>query len=42
MEKLLRDRQLREKLANNAFARVKNYGWEKIAEELEGVYRAIL
>lgn len=42
MEKLLRDRQLREKLANNAFARVKNYDWEKIAEELEGVYRAIL
>lgn len=42
MEKLLRDRQLREKLANNAFARVKNYSWEKIAEELEGIYRAIL
>ncbi len=42
MAKLLSDRQLREKLANNAFARVKNYGWEKVAAGFESLYRDII
>ncbi len=39
MERLLSDDSLRAKLAKNAFARVGDYGWEKIAERFEDLYR---
>ncbi len=38
MERLLSDDSLRAKLAKNAFARVGDYGWEKIAERFEDLY----
>jgi glycosyltransferase involved in cell wall biosynthesis len=39
MERLLSDDSLRAKLAKNAFAKVGDYGWEKIAERFEDLYR---
>ena len=41
MEKLLRNGRLRSELADNAFAKVKNYDWEKIAKDFEDLYREV-
>jgi len=41
--KLLSDSELRDMLANNAFAKVNRcYDWEKIARDFENLYRAVL
>jgi glycosyltransferase involved in cell wall biosynthesis len=42
MEELLRGGSLRAKLAKNAFAKVKEYDWEKVAERFEELYQQIL
>ena len=42
MEKLLGNKRLRAELAENAFAKVKNYDWEKITKDFEDLYRAVL
>lgn len=43
MENLLRNGTLRTELAENAYAKVdRYYGWEKIAKELEDLYRSII
>ena len=39
MERLLSNESLRAKLAKNAFAQAKNYGWEKVAARFEELYR---
>jgi len=41
MERLLSDESLRARLAKSAFADVKAYGWEKVAEKFEELYRQI-
>jgi len=41
--KLLSDSELRDMLANNAFAKVNRcYDWQKIAQDFENLYRAVL
>lgn len=43
IETLLRDKELRKKLADNAHAKVKKiYDWEKIAQDFEKLYRDVL
>jgi glycosyltransferase involved in cell wall biosynthesis len=42
IERILSDDSLRAKLAKNAFAKVGENGWEKIAERFEALYRQIV
>ena len=43
IEKLLTDSELRQKLAKSGFLRARrNYHWEKIAADFEGLYRALI
>lgn len=42
IEKLIKNKKLREKLAKNGLKEVKKYSWDKILEQTEQVYREVL